>query len=91
MIEGIIHNNLDSANDLNTRVHTRINAKKKNFKYKATSFFSIIKHPTQEKWLTIINRNERSPIMKEVILELTTEEMDEIEMIGEDWFPQNDI
>jgi hypothetical protein len=91
MIEGIIHNSEAAAIALDTRVHARMQAKKKELRYKATSFFSIIKHPTLDKWLTIVDRNRVTPISKELIAELSPGDINQVEAIGDDWFPTTDL
>jgi hypothetical protein len=86
MIEGIIHNSLGAAESLNTRMHARMMSKKKELPYKATSFFSVIKHPTQNKWVSIVNRKTITPVVNEMLSEFTSAELNSIEPIGDDWF-----
>jgi hypothetical protein len=87
-MEAIIYNNEEQAEALQTRLHNRLNAKKKSLRYNATRYSNLVYHPTDGRVAMPIDRNTFANVWAELETELTANEINNIEELTVDWYPE---
>lgn len=89
-MEAIIYNTQAQADALQTRLHLMLNNKGRAASYIANSYTTTITHPTDGRVAVPIDKRFK-PWWNEVQKELTPTELNNIEILTNDWFPTEEL
>jgi hypothetical protein len=77
----------EQAENLQARLHTRLNGKKKEFGYYATRYADPIQHPIDGDWGIILDDVRHPLVYADILEELTQGEINNIEDYSDEWKP----
>jgi hypothetical protein len=87
-MRAIVYNNAAQAEALQARVHNRVKGIKS---YVAKRYSNLHYHPTNGKVAVAIELDEKHDWNNDLIEELTPGEINNIETLSADWFPNTEL